>query len=307
MTTRAQLRKTALSLPGTTEDDTRSGEVAFAVRGTRFASVDTDNRVLLHLPAADSDEVIGVHPTAERLARDGVRVPLVDINGQQLNHWVRRAWLSRAPRALADQAAAADTAAPGRVGDLPRTIGRPATQALVGAGIDTLAALAEVSEAELRAMHGVGPKAVRILGEALAASGRSFKVPVDDSAFAEMVSSWPTPVASLARQARALIFDVLPPTVEVVWPRQGTAGYGTGPKKMTEQFTWLAAASTHLVFGFYYGAELPDPDGLLSGSGKLMRHVKVRTSDELAAPALRALLERATRHRVPPPRRAATP
>jgi hypothetical protein len=33
-----------------------------------------------------------------------------------------------------------------------------------------------------------------------------------------------------------------------------------------------------------------------------MRHVKVRTSDDVAAPALRALFEHATRHRVPPPR-----
>jgi hypothetical protein len=137
MTTRAHLRKTALSLPGAAERDARSGTVAFTVRAKRFASVDAEDRVLLHLPAADADDVLAAHPTAERAER-GVLIPLQDVNGQQLNHWVRRAWLFRAPMQLAAQAQAGDTAAPGAVGDLPRGIGRPATQALVGAGISTL-------------------------------------------------------------------------------------------------------------------------------------------------------------------------
>jgi hypothetical protein len=124
----------------------------------------------------------------------------------------------------------------------------------------------------------------------------------DDSVFEDMIAGAPDNVAALSRSARALIFDVLPTTVEVVWPRQRTAGYGTGPKKMTEHFCWLAAASGHLVFGFYYGSELPDPDRMLEGTGKLMRHVKGRSADDLAAPALRTLLSHAVRHRVPPPR-----
>lgn len=166
MTTLAQLRKTALSLPETAE---QGG--AFTVRDKRFASVGNDGQVELHLPAADADEVLAAHPTAARLTRGatpiGVRVPLADINGQQLNHWVRRAWLARAPKTLARQVSAADTAAPGEVGDLPKAIGRPATQALTSAGITTLAQVAQLSEAELLAMHGVGPKAVRILLEAV--------------------------------------------------------------------------------------------------------------------------------------------
>jgi predicted flap endonuclease-1-like 5' DNA nuclease len=51
---------------------------------------------------------------------------------------------------------------------LGKAIGGPATRALVGAGITTLAQVAAVTDAELLAMHGVGPRAVRILREALA-------------------------------------------------------------------------------------------------------------------------------------------
>lgn len=179
MTTFAQLRKTALSLPETTEEGSRSSTVAFTVHDEWFATTGRDNDAHLYLAEADADEFLAAYPTAEQLARGGtpigVRVALGDIDGQQLNHWVRRAWLSRAPKRLVAQAAAADTAAAGGVGDLPKAIGRPATQALTSAGITTLAQVAELTEAELRAMHGVGPKAVRILREALSAHGHSFK------------------------------------------------------------------------------------------------------------------------------------
>jgi hypothetical protein len=56
----------------------------------------------------------------------------------------------------------------------------------------------------------------------------------DSSVFEEMVAADPAEIRELALASRALIFDVLPRTVEVVWPRQRTAGYGTGPKKPRE-------------------------------------------------------------------------
>lgn len=173
MTTLRQLRKTALSLPETSEE---SGEAAFTVCGERFVGLDGDGRVRLHLPEGEADDVLAAHPSAERTAR-GVLVPIGDVNGQQLNHWVRRAWLSRAPERLAARAAAGEAARPGETGDLPKGIGGPATRALAGAGITTLAQVAELTEDELLAMHGVGPKAVRVLGEALDATGRTFRAP----------------------------------------------------------------------------------------------------------------------------------
>lgn len=179
MTTSAHLRKTALSLPEAGEERTSSGTVAFVVHGRRFASTGRNNEAHLHLPRAEADEFLAAYPGAERLSDRGravgVRIPLEDIDGQRLNHWVRRAWLSRAPKRLVAQAVAADTATAGDVGDLPRAIGRPATRALTAAGITTLAQVADLTEAELRAMHGIGPKAVDVLREALDADGRAFR------------------------------------------------------------------------------------------------------------------------------------
>jgi hypothetical protein len=143
----------------------------------------------LYLLEADAVRVLAEHSTAERSTAERstaerigrgittirVRVPFADINGQQLNHWVRRAWLLRAPKKLGALVAAADSVAAGEVGDLPKTIGRPATQALVSAGILTLAQVAERSAAELLEMHGIGPKAVRLLSEALSSKDLSLR------------------------------------------------------------------------------------------------------------------------------------
>jgi len=57
--------------------------------------------------------------------------------------------------------------------DLPK-IGAPATRALALAGYTQLAQLTQVRAAELLKLHGVGPKAIRILRETLATKGLAF-------------------------------------------------------------------------------------------------------------------------------------
>lgn len=62
---------------------------------------------------------------------------------------------------------------PEQVGDLPR-IGRPATSALLKLDLTTLEQVAGLRRSELLALHGVGPKAVRLLDDALAERGLAF-------------------------------------------------------------------------------------------------------------------------------------
>jgi hypothetical protein len=62
-------------------------------------------------------------------------------------------------------------------GDLPPKLGSPARRALVRAGVTRLEQLSMLTEAELLKLHGMGPKAIGQLREALAAAGRSFAKP----------------------------------------------------------------------------------------------------------------------------------
>ena len=61
------------------------------------------------------------------------------------------------------------------VGDLPNAIGKTAARELSLHGITSLRQVASHSKKELLAIHGVGPKAVAILGDALAAKGLTYK------------------------------------------------------------------------------------------------------------------------------------
>jgi hypothetical protein len=58
-------------------------------------------------------------------------------------------------------------------------------------------------------------------------------------------------------------------------------------------FGYVGVFTAHANVGFFYGAELEDPTGLLQGSGKRMRHVKVKPGVDLDAEALNALIRAA--------------
>lgn len=56
----------------------------------------------------------------------------------------------------------------------PRGLSAPAQRALAGAGYTRIEQLAGVTEADLLKLHGIGPKAMPLLREALAAQGLAF-------------------------------------------------------------------------------------------------------------------------------------
>ena len=55
-------------------------------------------------------------------------------------------------------------------------------------------------------------------------------------------------------------------------------------------FGYVNVFKSHVNVGFFLGAELPDPAGLLQGRGRRMRHVKIRPDSEPDAAALEALI-----------------
>mgnify|MGYP001348833904 CR=1 FL=1 len=179
MTTMAQLRKAATRLPEV-EEATRDGRPTFTVAGTRFASLAQDGSVHLRMSAEHADETLARFGQSRRITRSGktigVSVELSDVNGMELNSLVHKAWLSAAPRRLVTAQREADRGEAQAGPDaLPSSIGKPATRALLGAGVKTLADVATRSEAELLALHGVGPKAVKLLAQALVERGWTFE------------------------------------------------------------------------------------------------------------------------------------
>jgi len=58
-------------------------------------------------------------------------------------------------------------------------------------------------------------------------------------------------------------------------------------------FAYANAFTAHVNVGFFRGAELADPDGLLEGSGRFMRHVKLRPGQPVDEAALQRLVQAA--------------
>lgn len=59
---------------------------------------------------------------------------------------------------------------------------------------------------------------------------------------------------------------------------------------------YVSAQDGYVNLGFYEGAQLADPAGLLEGTGTALRHVKVRSSDALEDPALAELVNAGAAH-----------
>lgn len=114
--------------------------------------------------------------------------------------------------------------------------------------------------------------------------------------FKEIVTNAAPQVQELARRAKMLVKTIMPDVVEVAWPNQSIISYGVGPRKMSEHFCYIGLFKNRINLGFYYGADLSDPDKLLEGTGKLLRHIKIATVEQLENPAIHQLLADASKY-----------
>ena len=96
---------------------------------------------------------------------------------------------------------------------------------------------------------------------------------------------------------RQIILEVKPDAHEVVRLGDRAATYGFGEKKMIEGVVYLMPFDKWINLGFYQGADLPDPNRMLEGTGKKLRHIKIRSVDECEQPPIRDLITAATDER----------
>ena len=108
--------------------------------------------------------------------------------------------------------------------------------------------------------------------------------------FEDVLKNTTPAVQELMLFFRNLITELHEDTVEVPRPGERSAGYGIGPKKMSEAYAYIMPHAEHVNLGFYHGTSLHDPAGLLEGTGKGLQHVKVYSLEQAAQPEVRALI-----------------
>src|SRR5579872_6415963 len=101
------------------------------------------------------------------------------------------------------------------------------------------------------------------------------------------------PRSSLAAALRKTVLKEAPDAVEQVYRNHPTTvWFGAGPR-MKDMFCYIATTRTHVNLGFCRGALLADPDRVLEGVGKIMRHVKFWSESDLARPFTRRYIRAA--------------
>jgi hypothetical protein len=101
---------------------------------------------------------------------------------------------------------------------------------------------------------------------------------------------------------RALVREVAPDAVEQLDLPDRVLAFGFGPPggvRMSGFAIGLIPHTAHVNVQLADGALLPDPDGIVEGTGKRIRHVKCHTPDDIARRGLRALLEEQSLRRRP--------
>jgi len=101
----------------------------------------------------------------------------------------------------------------------------------------------------------------------------------------------------IAQRLREIVVGVDPDFVEVVRLGDRAATFGVGPKKMSEGYVYIMPHKNWVNLGFYKGAILPDPKGLMEGTGAKLRHIKVRSLEAANQPAICTLVEKALAER----------
>ena len=114
-------------------------------------------------------------------------------------------------------------------------------------------------------------------------------------------------VAALARRSLAAMRKRLPGAIELVYDNYNALAIGfASTERASDAVFSIAVFPRRPILCFLQtGAQLPDPDGLLQGSGTRVRHIPLESPGVLDTPAVRALMREAlARADVPFDRRA---
>lgn len=113
--------------------------------------------------------------------------------------------------------------------------------------------------------------------------------------FEKLIDRASPPIRIIARGTRALVLDIFPDALERTYWGWGNTWYGTSDKNRDAVFS-ISPMKSYVQLHFLRGTEQSDPDGLLEGIGKKLRHVKIRTAAELKRTSLHRLMKRAVVH-----------
>jgi len=120
------------------------------------------------------------------------------------------------------------------------------------------------------------------------------RVPPPKPEYLTFLSAYEPQITELALATRALVLEEAPGSTELIYDAYNAvaAGYSfTG--RPSDSFIHIAAYAHWVNLGFNRGSELDDPQGLLQGSGRWIRHIRISEPVDLERPLVRSFVKTA--------------
>src|SRR6266481_5013515 len=110
------------------------------------------------------------------------------------------------------------------------------------------------------------------------------------------LSTYDLSVGELALALREMVLEEAPASVEKLLRVYALVFWYSLTGRMSDAFVQVVVYTKGVNLMFNRGAELQDPDGVLVGEGKIIRHIKVRQPEDLKNRHLRKFIRAALKH-----------
>src|SRR5215468_5769974 len=111
----------------------------------------------------------------------------------------------------------------------------------------------------------------------IAPSSKIISMPAPPKELIRHLERFDPAIRELALDARELVLRVLAPSNESILDVYVLAlNYGFS-ERMKDQVVYIGVYTKHINLGFYWGARMDDPEAVLEGSGKQLRHIKIKS------------------------------
>ncbi len=115
------------------------------------------------------------------------------------------------------------------------------------------------------------------------------------------IARFSPPMAKLTRAVLKKLRERLPGAVELVYDKANALAIGFGPdERASNIINSIAVYSNWINLYFFEGDTLPDPQGLLQGTGTMVRYIRITSPADLDRPAVKAVMAAALRVADPP-------
>ena len=106
----------------------------------------------------------------------------------------------------------------------------------------------------------------------------------------DFLKEYPFEVQRIAQRVRKLVKATVPDLTEAVYPGWKLIGYRATNGKRSFYFGFILPKEDRVLLGFEYGRLLSDPEGLLGGEGKQVRHISIRNLKDIRTKAISPLV-----------------